>query len=129
MGHGGSILTLTAIGSTRVIPNYNVMGVAKAALEASVRYLAADLGPRGIRVNAISAGAVRTAAAVTVPGFRETYREAEQVAPMRAAVTRQDVGAVAAWLASDAARMITGQVIQVDGGWSILALTRGRDVT
>lgn len=120
---GGSVVTLTAIGSTRVIPHYNVMGVAKAALEASVRYLAADLGPRGIRVNAISAGAVRTAAAVTVPGFRETYRESERVAPLRAAVTRDDVGAVAAWLASDAARVVTGQVIQADAGWSVLALT------
>jgi enoyl-[acyl-carrier protein] reductase I len=122
---GSSIVTLTAIGSTRVIPHYNVMGVAKAALEASVRYLAADLGPKGIRVNAISAGAVRTAAAVTVPGFRETYRESERVAPLRAAVTRDDVGAVAAWLASDAARMVTGQVIQVDAGWGIVALTGG----
>lgn len=125
---GGSILTLTAIGSSRVIPGYNVMGVAKAALEACVRYLAADLGPGGIRVNAISAGAVRTAAAITVPGFRETYRESERVAPLRTAVTRDDVGAAAAWLASDAARAITGQVIQVDAGWSILALTGGQEV-
>jgi len=125
MTDGGSIVTLTAIGSTRVIPNYNVMGVAKAALEAAVRYLAADLGPKGIRVNAISAGAVRTAAAVTVPGFRETYREAERVAPLRASVTAADVGAMAAWLASDGARLVTGQVLQLDAGWSILALTGG----
>ncbi len=122
---GSSILTLTAIGSTRVIPGYNVMGVAKAALEAAVRYLAADLGPEGIRVNAISAGAVRTAAAMGVPGFRAMYHEGERFAPLRAAVTRREVGNLAAFLASDASALISGQVLQLDAGWSILAMTGG----
>ena len=95
---GSSVQTLTAIGSQRVIPGYNVMGVAKAALESAVRYLAADLGPEGIRVNAISAGAVKTAAALGVPGFRDMYHEGERFAPLRAAVTRREVGQLAAFL-------------------------------
>ncbi len=118
-----SIVTLTAIGSRRVIPNYNVMGVAKAALEASVRYLAADLGPQGIRVNAVSAGAVRTVAAMGVPGFRALYRQGNALAPLRRGLTSADVAAAVTWLASDGSGAVTGQVIEVDAGWSILALT------
>jgi enoyl-[acyl-carrier protein] reductase I len=123
MARGGSIVTLTAIGARRVIPHYNVMGVAKAALEASVRSLAADLGPAGIRVNAVSAGAVRTVAAMGVPGFRGVYRQGEALAPLRRGITSRDVASAVAWLASDGSAAITGQVIEVDAGWSILALT------
>ncbi|HEX5590456.1 MAG TPA: SDR family oxidoreductase [Candidatus Limnocylindrales bacterium] len=119
---GASVVTLTAIGSRRVIPGYNVMGVAKAALEASVRQLAADLGPAGIRVNAVSAGAVRTVAAMGVPGFRATYRQGEALAPLRRGLTSRDVAAAVAWLAGDGSGAVTGQVIEVDAGWSILAL-------
>jgi enoyl-[acyl-carrier protein] reductase I len=123
MGPGGAIVTLSAIGSRRVIPGYNVMGVAKAALEASVRQLAVDLGPAGIRVNAVSAGAVRTVAAMGVPGFRALYRQGVALAPMRRGLTSRDVAAAVAWLACDESAALTGQVIEVDGGWSILALT------
>jgi len=122
MPRGGAIVALTAIGSQRVIPHYNVMGVAKAALEASVRYLAADLGPRGIRVNAISAGSIRTVAAVSVPGFRELHAQGARLTPLRDAVDAEDVARAVAWLAGDGARRVTGQVISVDAGWSILAL-------
>ena len=123
MRSGGSIVTLTAIGSRRVIPGYNVMGVAKAALEASVRALAVDLGPGGIRVNAVSAGAVRTVAAMGVPGFKALYRQGQALAPMRRGLTSRDVAAAVAWLASDGSAAVTGQVIEVDLGWSVLALT------
>jgi enoyl-[acyl-carrier protein] reductase I len=123
MRGGGSIVTLTAIGSRRVIPGYNVMGVAKAALEASVRGLAVDLGPGGIRVNAVSAGAVRTVAAMGVPGFKRLYRQGRALAPMRRGLTNRDVAAAVAWLAADGSAAITGQVIEVDLGWSVLALT------
>ena len=123
MRGGGSVVTLTAIGSRRVIPGYNVMGVAKAALEASVRALAVDLGPGGIRVNAVSAGAVRTVAAMGVPGFKQLYRQGQALAPMRRGLTNRDVSAAVAWLASDGSAAMTGQVIEVDLGWSVLALT------
>jgi len=118
----GSQVTLTAIASRRVVPHYNVMGVAKAALEASVRHLAFDLGPAGIRVNAVSAGAVRTVAAMGVPGFRDVYRQGEALAPLRRGLTSRDVARAVTWLASDASGAVTGQVIEVDAGWSILAL-------
>jgi enoyl-[acyl-carrier protein] reductase I len=124
---GAAIVTLTAIGSRRVIPGYNVMGVAKAALEASVRQLAVDLGPRGIRVNAVSAGAVRTVAAMGVPGFRTLYRQGEALAPLRRGITSRDVAAAVAWLASDASGAVTGQVIEVDAGWSVLAVSGSPD--
>ncbi|MEO7229810.1 MAG: SDR family oxidoreductase [Candidatus Limnocylindrales bacterium] len=123
MQGGGSIVTLTAIGSRRVIPGYNVMGIAKAALEASVRHLAFDLGPSGIRVNAVSAGAVRTVAAMGVPGVRTLYRRGEAVAPLRRGITSRDVAGAVAWLASDSSGAVTGQTIEVDAGWSILALS------
>jgi enoyl-[acyl-carrier protein] reductase I len=122
MPGGGSIVALTAIGSQRVIPHYNVMGVAKAALEASVRYLAADLGPAGIRVNAVSAGSIRTVAAVSVPGFRALHAQAARLTPLRRAVDAEDVARAVSWLASDGARRVTGQIVTVDAGWSILAL-------
>ena len=124
---GGAILAMTAIGAERVLPNYNVMGVAKAALESCVRYLANDLGPQGIRVNAISAGPIKTLAAAGVAGFKPMLRQHEKVAPLRALVGTEDVGQTAAWLCSDHARMVTGQVIYVDSGWSILGFNGSMD--
>ncbi|HLV44086.1 MAG TPA: enoyl-ACP reductase [Aggregatilineales bacterium] len=123
MPNGGAVVTLTALGGDRVLPNYNVMGVAKAALEASVRYLAADLGPRGIRVNAISAGPIKTLAAHGVSGFRDMYRTHEQVAPMRRLITPEDVGRAAVYLCSDWASATTGEVLFVDGGWNVMGVT------
>lgn len=123
MPNGGAVVTLTALGGDRVLPNYNVMGVAKAALEASVRYLAADLGPRGIRVNAISAGPIKTLAAQGVSGFRDMYRTHEQVAPMRRLITPEDVGRAAVYLCSDWASATTGEVLFVDGGWNVMGVT------
>ncbi len=123
MPNGGSIITMTYYGAEKVVPRYNVMGVAKASLEASVRYLAADLGPDGIRVNAISAGPIRTLAASGISGFREMQRKFAEVNPLRRAITTDDVGAMAAFLAGDGAAAITGEVIYVDGGYNILGMT------
>jgi enoyl-[acyl-carrier protein] reductase I len=123
MKNGGALLTLTYYGSEKVVPHYNVMGVAKAALEASVRYLAYDLGPKGIRVNAISAGPIRTLAATGIPGFRSLYSLFREIVPLRRNVTIEDVGALAAWLCSDRAAAITGEVIFVDAGYHILGVT------
>jgi enoyl-[acyl-carrier protein] reductase I len=120
MKNGGSIMALTYYGSEKVMPNYNVMGVAKAALEASVRYLAADLGPRGIRVNAISAGPIRTLSAAGVSGFKRMHREFAQVTPLRRNITLEDLGQTAVWLASDMSAAITGEIIFVDSGYNIL---------
>jgi enoyl-[acyl-carrier protein] reductase I len=122
---GSSILTLTYYGAEKVVANYNVMGVAKAALEASVRYLAADLGPDGIRVNAISAGPVRTLAAAGISGFKKMYGEFADVAPLRANITPEDVGKTALYLASDLASAVTGEVIYVDGGFSVMGVPTG----
>jgi enoyl-[acyl-carrier protein] reductase I len=119
---GSSILTLTYLGAERVTTNYNVMGVAKAALESTVRYLAADLGPEGIRVNAISAGPIRTLSASGVRDFRKLYGPFDQIAPMRAHVTKEDVGNTAAFLASDLAGAITGEITFVDGGFNIMGV-------
>jgi len=122
MNPGGSILTLTFCGSTRVIPHYNVMGVAKAALEASVRYLAYELGLKEIRVNAISAGPIRTLAAAGVAGFKDYYRAFKGIAPLRRHVTIDDIGQTALWLCSDMSSAVTGEVIYVDAGFSILGV-------
>jgi enoyl-[acyl-carrier protein] reductase I len=122
MSDGGSILTLTYYGAEKVIPKYNVMGVAKASLEATVRYLANDLGPQGIRVNAISAGPIRTLAAAGISGFRDYQRSFAGVAPLRKNVTIDDVGATAAFLSSDAAGAITGEVLYVDSGYNIMGM-------
>jgi enoyl-[acyl-carrier protein] reductase I len=127
MPAGGAILTLTAHGSVAVLPNYNVMGVAKAALEACVRYLADDLGPQGIRVNALSPGAVKTLAATAVPGFRAAYRHIEKVTPLRTNITQSDVGRAALWLCSDWARAVTGEIVYVDAGYHILGSTTPPD--
>jgi enoyl-[acyl-carrier protein] reductase I len=117
-----AVLTLTYYGSTKVIPNYNIMGVAKAALEASVRYLAADLGPRGIRVNAISAGPIRTLSASGIANFRTMHSKVREQAPLRRNVTPEDVGKAALWLCSDLGSAVTGQIVYVDAGASIMGI-------
>jgi len=119
---GSSVLTLTYHGSQKVVANYNVMGVAKAALEASVRYLAAEMGPAGTRVNAISAGPVRTLAASGISGFRSLYGRFRDVAPLRRNVTIDDVGGAAVYLASDLAAGVTGEVHYVDAGFNVLGV-------
>jgi enoyl-[acyl-carrier protein] reductase I len=119
---GSSILTLSYYGAEKVVAHYNVMGVAKAALEASVRYLAADLGPDGVRVNAISAGPIRTLAASGIAGFKRLYGEFADVAPLRANVTPEDVGRSAVYLASNLSSAVTGETIYVDGGFNILGV-------
>lgn len=124
MKDGGSMLTMTYYGAQKVTTNYNVMGVAKAALEASVRYLAADLGPRGIRVNAISAGPVRTLSAAGVAGFKRLYREFADMAPLRRNITNEDVGGAAVWLASNLAQAVTGEIVYVDSGYNIMGVPR-----
>jgi enoyl-[acyl-carrier protein] reductase I len=121
-GRHGSLLTLTYLGAERVVPNYNVMGVAKASLEANVRYLAQSLGPDGIRVNAISAGAIRTLAASGIANFREMLAKGEQASPLRKNVTIEEVGNAAAFLCSDLASGITGEVLYVDAGYNIVGL-------
>ena len=120
MSEGGTVLTMTYYGAEKVVENYNVMGVAKAALEASVRYLAADLGPDGIRVNAISAGPIKTLAASGVRGFRNILGVVEERAPLRRNVTQEDVGRSALYLCSELSGGVTGEVVHVDSGYSIL---------
>ena len=120
---GGAILTLTYLGAERVVPNYNVMGLAKASLEANVRYLAASFGPRQIRVNAVSAGPIRTLAASGIGGFRKMLDHVAANAPLRKNVTIEDVGNVGAFLCSDLAAGITGEVVHVDAGFSIVGMT------
>lgn len=117
-----SILTLSYLGAVRAVPNYNVMGLAKASLEANVRFLAADLGPRGIRVNAISAGAIKTLAAAGIAGFRKMLSHMEQVSPIRRNVTAEDVGNAAAFLCSDLAAGIAGEILYVDGGYNTIGM-------
>ncbi len=117
-----SILTLSYLGAVRAVPNYNVMGLAKASLEANVRFLAADLGPRGIRVNGISAGAIKTLAAAGIAGFRKMLNHMEQVSPIRRNVTPEDVGNAAAFLCSDLASGIAGEILYVDGGYNTIGM-------
>ena len=119
---GSSILTLSYYGAEKVVTHYNVMGVAKAALEASVRYLAADLGPEGVRVNAISAGPIRTLSAGGIAGFRKLYGPFDEIAPLRSHITIEDVGKTAVYLASDLSSAVTGEVVYVDGGFNILGV-------
>lgn len=122
-GRHGSLLTLSYLGAERAIPNYNVMGVAKASLEANVRYLAASLGPEGTRVNAVSAGAIRTLAASGIANFREMLAKGEQAAPLRKNVSIDEVGNAAAFLCSDLASGITGEILYVDAGYNIVGLS------
>jgi enoyl-[acyl-carrier protein] reductase I len=119
---GGAMMTLTYLGSTRVVPNYNVMGAAKASLEATVRYLASDLGPQNIRVNAISAGPVKTAAARGIKDFSKVLEAVEAHAPMRRNVTPAEVADLAVFLASDLGRGVTGDVLFADAGYHIMGL-------
>ena len=118
LNQNSSLLTLTYLGSVRVVPNYNTMGLAKASLEASVRYLAASLGPRGIRVNGISAGPIKTLAAAGISGFGKILKFVEEHAPLRRNVTTEDVGNAAAFLLSDLAAAVTGEILYVDAGFS-----------
>jgi len=122
-GRNGSLLTLTYLGSERALANYNMMGLAKASLEASVRYLAMNLGPEGTRVNAISAGPIKTLAAAGIANFRKMLGHVEEAAPLRRTVTIEDVGNVAAFLCSDLAAGVTGEVTYVDAGYNILGMT------
>ncbi len=122
MTAGGSIVTLTYLGGVRVVPNYNVMGIAKAALEMNVRYLAADLGPQNIRVNGISAGPIRTLASSAVGGILDMIHHVEEIAPLQRTVTQLEVGNTAAFLCSDLASGITGQILYVDAGYSIMGM-------
>lgn len=122
MTEGGSIVTLTYLGGERVVTNYNVMGVAKASLDASVRYLANDLGKYGIRVNAISAGPIRTLAAKGISGFNSVLKEIEERAPLRRTTTQEEVGDTALFLMSDLSRGITGEIIHVDSGFHIVSI-------
>ncbi|AFZ17985.1 enoyl-ACP reductase FabI [Allocoleopsis franciscana] len=122
MTEGGSIVTLTYLGGVKVIPNYNVMGIAKAGLEMSVRYLAAELGPNNIRVNAISAGPIRTLASSAVGGILDMIHHVEEVAPLRRTVTQMEVGNAAAFLCSDLSSGVTGQVLYVDAGYEIMGM-------
>ncbi|WP_299547215.1 enoyl-ACP reductase [uncultured Tateyamaria sp.] len=120
--NGGTLLTLTYQGSNRVVPNYNVMGVAKAALESATRYLANDLGPEGIRVNAISPGPMKTLAGSAIAGARKTYKHTDQNAPMRSNATLEAVGGTAVYLCSEAGACTTGEIIRVDGGFHVLGM-------
>ncbi|QMV04204.1 enoyl-ACP reductase FabI [Devosia sp. D6-9] len=122
MPDGGSLLTLTYYGAEKYVPNYNVMGVAKAALEASVRYLATDLGSKNIRVNAISAGAIKTLAASGISGLRDMLHWQEANAPLRRNVTIEDVGGSALYLLSDLASGVTGEIQHVDAGFNIIGM-------
>lgn len=122
MKEGGSIVTLTYIGGERVVQNYNVMGVAKSALESSVRYLAADLGPENIRVNSISAGPIKTVAAREIKGFSDILKVYEEKVPLRKTITQREVGDTAVFLLSPLSRGITGENIHVDAGFHIMGL-------
>ncbi len=121
-GRNGSIITLTYYGSEKVVPNYNVMGVAKAALEASVRYLAADMGQNGIRINAISAGAIKTLAASGISGLRTMLEHCEGKSPLKKNITADEVGKTALYLCSDLASGVTGEIIHVDAGYNIVGM-------
>jgi len=120
MKEGGSIVTMSYLGAQKAVPNYNVMGVAKAALEASVRYLAAELGPEGIRVNAISAGPIKTLAASGIGQFKEKLKLMDDFAPLRRTVTQEEVGKSALYLVSDLSSGVTGEVHFVDGGFNVI---------
>ena len=126
--NGGTLLTLTYQGSNTVVPNYNVMGVAKAALESATRYLANDLGPDGIRVNAISPGPMKTLAGAAIGGARKTYKHTDLNAPLRANATLDAIGGTAVYLASDAGACTSGEVIHVDGGYHVLGMPQAENL-
>jgi len=122
MTNGGTLITLTFQGSNKVVPNYNVMGVAKAALESATRYLANDLGPQRIRVNAISPGPMKTLAGAAIGGARATYRHTEANTPLRSNATLEAIGGTAVWLCSDYGACTSGEIIHVDGGYHVLGM-------
>lgn len=128
MSAGGSLITLTYGGSNRVTPFYNVMGVAKAALESTVRYLANDLGPDGIRVNAISPGPMKTLAGAAIGGARKTFRHTEANAPLRANATLDAIGGTAVWMLSDWGACTTGEIVLVDGGYHVLGMPQSENL-
>lgn len=128
MTEGGSVVTLTYMGSNRVQPNYNVMGVAKAALESTVRYLANDLGPDGIRVNAISPGPMKTLAGAAIGGARKTFKTTEANAPLRRNASLEEVGGTAVYLLSDYGGATTGEIVRVDGGYHILGMMQAENL-
>jgi enoyl-[acyl-carrier protein] reductase I len=127
MTEGGSILSMTYYAAEKYIPDYNMMAICKAALELMTKYLAVDMGPKGIRVNAISAGPIKTLAAAGIPGFRDLLRHFDLVAPLRSGVTPDDVGQAALFLASDMGRMVTGEIMHVDAGYNVLGMTAPRE--
>lgn len=122
-GRDASVLTLSYLGAVRSVPSYNVMGLAKASLEANVRFLAADLGPKKVRVNGISAGPIKTLAAAGIPGFRKMLGHVAQMAPLRRNVTTEDVGKAATFLCSDLASGVTGEILYVDAGYSTVGMS------
>jgi enoyl-[acyl-carrier protein] reductase I len=126
-GRNGAILTLSYLGAVRSIPAYNVMGLAKASLEANVRFLAADLGPKGVRVNGISAGPIKTLAAAGIPGLRKMLAHVAQASPIRRNVDQEDVGKAATFLCSDMASGVTGEILYVDGGFSTVGMSFPED--
>jgi enoyl-[acyl-carrier protein] reductase I len=128
MPNGGSLITLTFQGSNRVVPNYNVMGVAKAALESATRYLANDLGPQGIRVNAISPGPMKTLAGAAIGGARATYRHTEANTPLRSNATLEAIGGTAVWLCSAGGACTSGEVVHVDGGYHVLGMPQAENI-
>jgi enoyl-[acyl-carrier protein] reductase I len=128
MPEGGSLITLTFQGSNAVVPNYNVMGVAKAALESATRYMANDLGPQGVRVNAISPGPMKTLAGSAIGGARATFRHTEENAPLRANATQEAIGGTAVWLCSDYGRCTTGEIVHVDGGYHVLGMPQAENL-
>ena len=128
MPQGGSLITLTYQGSNRVTPFYNVMGAAKAALESSVRYLANDLGPNGVRVNAISPGPMKTLAGAAIGGARKTFRQTEANAPLRCNATLNAIGSTAVYLASEMGASTTGEIIRVDGGYHVLGMPQSENL-
>jgi enoyl-[acyl-carrier protein] reductase I len=127
MSPGSNMITLTYYASEKVMPKYHVMAVAKAALETITRYLANDLGPKGIRVNAISAGPIKTLAAAGVPGIRTMLKYSEKASPLRKLVTQEEVGSTALWLASELSSAVTGEIVHVDAGYNILGLTASEE--
>jgi enoyl-[acyl-carrier protein] reductase I len=127
MTNGGSIMALSYYAAEKVMPRYNVMAIAKAALENIVRYLAADLGPEGIRVNTLSPGPIKTLAAAGVPGFKMMLHYSEKISPLRRLVSQEDVGNAAVFLASDWGQQITGETLYIDGGYNILGLTANEE--
>ncbi len=128
MPNGGTLITLTFQGSNKVVPNYNVMGVAKAALESATRYLANDLGPQRIRVNAISPGPMKTLAGAAIGGARATYRHTEANTPLRSNATLEAIGGTAVWLCSDYGACTSGEIIHVDGGYHVLGMPQAENI-